>query len=118
MTPVPVMPFSARPIHVNTTFVKKWMFKMLVSTKMSYLSEYASYRPETGVKIFLGSIAKTFSLTPQRFSVQKKCFRKAKNFLLHFTVYCLPWHGLKQARLSVESHKLRPCVNSRRGNDL
>ena len=36
--------------------------------KMSYLSEYESYRAETGVKIFLGSIPKTFSLTPKRFS--------------------------------------------------
>ena len=36
--------------------------------KRSYLSEYESYRPETGVKIFLGSIPKTFSLTPKRLS--------------------------------------------------
>ena len=39
---------------------------------MSYLSEYESYRLETGVKIFLGSIPKTFSLTPKRFSEWKK----------------------------------------------
>ena len=48
--------------------------------KRSYLREYESYRPETGVKIFLRSIPKTFPLTSKRFSGYKKFFRRVKNF--------------------------------------
>ena len=40
--------------------LKKW-----VSEKMALLSDYESFKPGTGVKIFLGSIPKTFSLTPK-----------------------------------------------------
>ena len=64
--------------------------------KRSYLGEYESYRPETSVKIFLWSIPKTFQLTPKRFCGSKKCFRRAKNFILYFTVYF--YHKLNESK--------------------